>query len=232
MSRRAKIKESTISQDLAILRQFECTMNKQTSDLERRKLRGLEDRAEDILFALPYFVQEMEDENGRNLAPATRERYLVAIRRYLRFKRVPQPVRKIKGPYLPKAKRGGILHADDLNAWIDSFPPDDDRLAIATWLLLARVPVGSLHELAFGREIRISDGSLELVVEGMVYEVPEQLETLLLAASENGHRRGPVFVSRSPKHELPGMLKKEPASPWQRPAMSQSGLGHFWAAAR
>lgn len=229
MTRRAKIRESTIKQDVAILRQFGFTMNRETSARERKELRVLDDVAEDIKFVIPYFVKDMED---RELAPATRERYLVAVRRYLRYKRSPAASIRVPGPYVPRAKRGGMISPTDLNAWIDSLPVDDDRLAIITWLILARVPIGNLAELAFGREIRVSGDEVVLVVDKAEREMPEPLERLLLKASEGGRRRGPLFLAERQPHEELGLRDRRRVGPWQLKAMTTAQLGHFWSAAR
>ena len=230
---RARIRASTVEQDVRILRQFGLTLQREVRKRERRELGDVAGGEAEINFALPYFQMEMEQ---RELAPATQERYLVAIRRYLRYLTHRQvPVGRILGPKRP-SKSSSLLHPDDLTRWLDFIADYDQRLHIATWLALAKVPVGRIAGITFGREILIDGDEVKLKIDQVeLPPVPETLRSLLLAAAAaaGGGRRGePLFPSNTPRKAGSRMKSAARLPPTQRPRLTVSGLGHLWAAAR
>lgn len=189
------VHERTIKQELAVLDSFQKTMNIKKLDPE-----NFEALYEGLSHFMAYLktrtVVKKKGEEPKPLSPATIERYLIVVRRYMRFVGRPAAARTVPGPYRPKEKKGPIPSAA-MNAWLKALPAEDSRLSIITWLLLAGVDVGDLPALRYDDQVMIDGNGVEILVDGELKSPSDELYALLTADHALVGGRGPVLRSKA-----------------------------------
>lgn len=203
------IEQSTIEQDKVIL----ATFAQHVASLNARRATSGQD-----LYDLTNTIQLENAFNGwpdelarRGLKPSTIERYLVATRRYARFRGIKGPMFTQSGPF-NRRRRGpeNVITGDRFQDWLEQVA-GTERVHVATWLLVAGCPVNKLTSLRFGIEVRGKGETRKIVGVGKdTIEVPAPLEEVL------GNLRG-----RSRKGQPVLRSATDPETPIKMPTLRQ-----------
>lgn len=191
---RHKIDEATIEQDKVILRGFA----QHVASLNAARATTNQD-----LFDLEDTVQLENAFHGwpdelarRGLKPSTIERYLVATRRYARFRGIKGPMFTVSGPF-NRRRRGpeNVITAERFQSWLEAIA-DTERIRLATWLLVAGCPVSKLTSLRFGIEVHGKGETRKITgVSKDSIEVPAPLEEILANLKGRSPKGQPVLRS-------------------------------------
>lgn len=155
----------------------------------------------------------------RRLSPVTVERYLTVVRRYARYRKVPPGARLQSGPSIPRPLRS-IIGVDLFNAWMDSLPADDSRLAIITWLAISQMELGLLEDLVYGDHVTVHGSKVDVKIAGFILNPTEPLRALLIEGFRAEGGEGPVFRSRARFHS------------GGNPQMTLAGIRSLWTGQR
>lgn len=182
-----RLDEATVRQDMMILKQFET------------HVRGREGDTYGALLTHAESWKAWLETKKEPLQPVSVERYLVAVRRYFRFRFRGQPRvgTEPKGPFIPK-KKPRLLAPASLDEWIKAVDLNSDpKLKIATWLLLDGFSVDELVDLEYGNHIRESDdGAVEIRRPDQVTPAPAAIAPVLGRGLQLTGGRGVVFAVR------------------------------------
>ena len=195
---RLVLEDSTIEQDKTILKTFGkylAGLNRLASSRNEALYRG--DDPDHLASAFPGWHRGLLE---RGLKPSTIERYLVAARRYARFRGVQGEMLTKSAPF-NRRKRGEqkILSKTELNDWL-TMVRDSPRVELATWLLLAGVPVSKLTDVRYGEEIKAAGVAFRVELEG---EDPRSASRGLAALLDPTSTTGAPVLASAADSEVP-----------------------------
>lgn len=175
---RAALDEASIEQDQAILKNFAGHVVRQSVERKTDLDPSNSEHLVSLINTWPTSLAASKD-----LKPSTVERYLVTMRRYARFRGLPDNQFKGLAPF-NRRRRGPerLISESELKAWLEQVSSENHVVNLASWLLIARVPVGRLTTLRFDENL-VSERHTRVIKlsNARKLTVPGELSRLLSA---------------------------------------------------